>query len=375
MKIVVIADNLGNNAPGIVFRNLIKGLSSRLAFDLITATPNPDVEVSGNVYHLEHKPINSWRIRTVLFSIFGYYHTQQKWANSIQPILEIGGYDVVISCMSSTFYASVTAADIYAQSHKCKHICYCVDAVPAPFPWEKNRMYSKAMKRLVRRRMQHIDYLCMTNKEMLNYEVSIIGNSQIKTIVLPNPPKYNELIYLENLKQEPSFAYAGKLYGLRNPDALLEGFSIFRSKHPEAKLYFIGSGNLEESLQSRSDIDLTNVEFIGFTNDLEAIYSKCIGLIDVNANIDNDVFLSSKVVSYLPYNRIIISESGANSPVRNVFTCMQTLLHVSHKAVEIGTAMEYAFKMNSSVDFNERNQYLKSMNIESAIDSIVKITK
>ena len=103
MKIVVIADNLGNNAPGIVFRNLIKGLSSRLAFDLITATPNPDVEVSGNVYHLEHKPINSWRIRTVLFSIFGYYHTQQKWANSIQPILEIGGYDVVISCMSATF--------------------------------------------------------------------------------------------------------------------------------------------------------------------------------------------------------------------------------------------------------------------------------
>lgn len=375
MKIVIIADNLGNNAPGVVFRNIIDGLSKKVKLDLITATEDSKVAVSGKVYNIAHKPISSWRIRTTLFSLFGYYHTQQKWANSVQTVLEQGRYDVVISCMSSTFYASVTAADIYAQKHECKHICYCVDAVPAPFPWEKDGMYSKAMKRLVRRRMQHIDYLCMTNKEMLDYEVSIIGNAKIKTIVLPNPPKYNELISLDNSKQEPSFAYAGKLYGLRNPDALLEGFSLFRAKHPKAKLYFIGTGTLEKTLRSRKDIDLNNVEFIGFTNNLEGIYSKCIGLIDVNANIDNDVFLSSKVVSYLPYNRIIISESGTNSPARNVFKNMQTLLHVFHQAEDFWKAMEYAFEKSSCVDYDERKQYLKTMNKESAIESILTIIK
>lgn len=38
MKIAIIADNLGNNAPGLVFRNILTGLSKKIEFDIITST-------------------------------------------------------------------------------------------------------------------------------------------------------------------------------------------------------------------------------------------------------------------------------------------------------------------------------------------------
>ena len=229
MKIAIIADNLGNNAPGLVFRNILTGLSKKIEFDIITSTldyraPN---EHRGSVNYVPQKRIPSWRLRTFLFNIFGFYHTQKKWAKDIQGILNSKAYDVVVSLMSSAFYASVMAADIFVSHRKVKHICYCVDAVPAPFPWEKEGMYTSAMKRCVRKYMQKVNVLCMTNQEMLTYELGIIGNPNIKSVVLPNPSKETSLQKLPIEDITPSFVYAGKMYGVRNPDALLDGFKLF----------------------------------------------------------------------------------------------------------------------------------------------------
>lgn len=38
MKVVVIADNLGNNAPGVVFRNILSGISGKIEIDIVTST-------------------------------------------------------------------------------------------------------------------------------------------------------------------------------------------------------------------------------------------------------------------------------------------------------------------------------------------------
>ena len=374
MKIVIIADNLGNNAPGVVFKNILSGLSKKIDFDIITSTMDyrAPLDHKGYVNYVSQKKISSWRIRTLLFNIFGFYHTQKKWAKDIQNILNTGSYDVVISFMSSTFYASVMAADFFSAHRKIKHICYCVDAVPAPFPWEKEGMYSSAMKRCVKRYMQRVNILCMTNQEMLSYELGIIGNPIIKPIVLPNPPKETIFQNWPTTEITPSFAYAGKIYGARNPDALLNGFKMLLKNHPTAKMIFIGSCNLDIYIKEHfSDIQ-NNIEFIPYTTDLDQIYRKCAALIDVNANIDHDVFLSSKIISYLPYNRLIISESGNGSPVRSVFRTSQTILHVHHSAKEYYDAMEFCLNNIGSIDYSERKVYLKHMDINAATNTLIK---
>lgn len=375
MKVLIIADNLGNNAPGVVFRNILAGLSKKMEFDLISSTPDYTPTHNGNYIFEKQSRIPSWRVRTSLFKLFGFYHTQKFWAKRVQKYIKRGQYDTIISLMSSTFYSSLMAADMYARKHHVKHICYCVDAVPAPYPWETDEVYSNSMKRLVKNYMQTVDTLCMTNKEMLDYEVSLIGNENIKKVVLPNPPKYNEMVMLSNENIEPSFAYAGKIYGVRNPDALLQGFSMFVEQHPDAKLYFIGSGSLEAELNQKDYPCKDHLIFIPYTRELESIYSKCIGLVDVNANIDNDVFLSSKVISYLPYNRMIISESGKNSPVRNVFKGATTVLHVSHSNTDIFTAMCTCYKSSTTSDYSERLNYISTMSMESACRKIMDIVK
>ena len=94
-------------------------------------------------------------------------------------------------------------------------------------------------------------------------------------------------------------------------------------------------------------------------------------MIDVNANFDNDVFLSSKVFSYLPYNRLIISESGNGSPVRSMFKTSQAILHVHHRAEEFNNAMESCINNIGSIDYSEREEYLKRMDINAATDTFI----
>ena len=74
MKIAIIADNLGNNAPGLVFRNILTGLSKKIEFDIITSTLDyrAPKEHRGSVNYVPQKRIPSWRLRTFLFNIFGF---------------------------------------------------------------------------------------------------------------------------------------------------------------------------------------------------------------------------------------------------------------------------------------------------------------
>ena len=69
MKIAIIADNLGNNAPGLVFRNILTGLSKKIEFDIITSTLDyrAPKEHRGSVNYVPQKRIPSWRLRTFLF--------------------------------------------------------------------------------------------------------------------------------------------------------------------------------------------------------------------------------------------------------------------------------------------------------------------
>lgn len=142
--------------------------------------------------------------------------------------------------------------------------------------------------------MQKVNVLCMTNQEMLTYELGIIGNPNIKSVVLPNPSKETSLQKLPIEDITPSFVYAGKMYGVRNPDALLDGFKLFLKNHPLAKMIFVGSGNLDTYIKEHYADLLDSIEFISYTTDLAQIYKKCVALIDVNANFDNDVFCQVK---------------------------------------------------------------------------------
>lgn len=371
MKVLIFADNLGNNAPGFVFHNLVRGLSQKIEFDVVTATPGMGVDIKGQQFFV--KPIRRWPSKIIksIFILFGVHITQYLWAKRSQKYIREKDYDVVISLMSYSFYASLMAANMYCSVHNAKHICYCVDAVPAPSPWEKDGIFKKAIKRFVQSNFKRVNLLAMTNKEMLAYELSIIASKHIDGMVVPNPPLYSHLISLEDEVDMPSFVYAGKIYGLREPDALVSGFDLFLEKYPTSKLYIVGSNMNKDDFQKMGCANIDNYVFVDYTRDLIPIFNKCVGLIDINANIDNDVFLSSKILSYLPYNRLIISESGANSPVRSMFASSSTILHIKHNPNEYFNAFEYCYKNYTSIDFSEREEYLARFNMDAVADLLI----
>ena len=75
----------------------------------------------------------------------------------------------------------------------------------------------------------------------------------------------------------------------------------------------------------------------------------------------------------MPYNRLIISESGKGSPVRSLFNTSKTIIHVYHEAEEYYKAMEYCFLKSATTDFSERNTYLRSMDINAATNTLKKV--
>ena len=69
------------------------------------------------------------------------------------------------------------------------------------------------------------------------------------------------------------------------------------------------------SLETRS-----HIEFFGYTRDLLPFYAEADLLIDIDADIENDVFISSKFFNYLMINRKILCITGKNSPVTSVIS-------------------------------------------------------
>ena len=63
-------------------------------------------------------------------------------------------------------------------------------------------------------------------------------------------------------------------------------------------------------------------------------------LVDIGADIPDDVFLSSKIISYLPIDRPILALTGANSPARGIMKGCHSIVHCSNQEEDVFQAMQ-----------------------------------
>ena len=88
--------------------------------------------------------------------------------------------------------------------------------------------------------------------------------------------------------------------------------------------------------------------------------------------MENDIFLSSKMSSYLMINRIIITETGLNSPSRHLFKGISSIIQCEHNADQLYNAMRSAIEMKETITFDDRKAISQLFKIENIIGELTK---
>lgn len=372
MKILIISMNVGRTAPGIIFERLIQGLSSTNQVDLLTADFDPSIELTqvSNIIIYKRIYIHP-RIHKLFISVLGVDPFDCYWAWKSKKLLKSKikkQYDVVLSFLSFRSYGAMIAGSYLTRKNQSKFAVHSLDAIPAPLGWLDYDRFYKGLTKMMKRYLSTVDGFFTTNQQMLNYQLStFIPKKNIITNIIYNPGQDENIGLPKAINRKNNFVYMGGIYGLRKSTYILKGFEKLLTIFPESKLIFIGTPASSFSLSELRPESLRKIEIVPFTKDLGQYYSDATALIDIDADIENDVFLSSKVTTYVMNKCMIICETGKNSPARNLFNGIDSIIKCDHDSNQLFEAMKKSILMRNKISFDDRNNIIKLFRTESII--------
>ena len=375
MKILIITMNVGRTAPGIVYERLIHGLSKVHKVDVLTSDFDPSFELAEvkQVFKLKSKRVHP-RINKALISILGIYPSDWIWAlksNNLINQTEQNDYDLIFSFIAFNHYAPLLAGNKISRSLNRKHMVYAVDALPPPAGWLKNDLFYKRTKGFISKYLSKVDGFFSANKKMLKYQLAIFKHKDnLVSGVIYNPSHGDLQNYQFAKNKVNTFLYTGGIYGPRKTEYIFAAFKKILTEYPNSTLEFVGSKLSEESLLVFTPDERSKVLIHPFVRDLSPYYERCTALLDIDADLKDDIFLSSKIINYIKINRVIISETGNNSPSREIFKNIPSILQCDHDVEEIANAMRQAIQLHETINFGDRSEVYKVFDLNNVIQNI-----
>lgn len=368
---------VGKTAPGIVFEKLIHGLTQANNIDLITSDFNPSIDLSKVKMVTVLKKLNIHpKVSRFFISVFNLDPMDLLWALKSKVFIynnNISDYDLIFSFISSGHYAALIAGKKIAKALNCKFAIYSTDAIPAPIGWIKYDSFYKGLRKMIANYMKHADAFYTTNNQLLDYQVSqfIPKPNMVKDVVFTPGTDIKKKFPPSN-SQSNVFLYTGGIYGARKADYILIAFEKLLNIYSDSKLIFIGPDYNMINLSRLKPETKDRVLLLPFTNELDDYYANATALLDIDADLKNDVFISSKISNYLMINRIIISETGVNSPSRHLFKGIKSIIQCDHDSDQIFNAMVQAIKLKDKITFEDREEVIKLFSLDNIISRLNK---
>ncbi len=375
MKILVISQQVGRTAPGIVYERIISGLSKGNKITLITNRFEPGLSIEGMDSIINSKYFN---IRTnhakISYKYLGVNIVDFYWAisNYIKIIRRKKDFDIIISFLSYHNYADLISGVFLSWILNKKHIVYSVDAVPAPLGWSNLDLYYKRTISLIKKYLSKVDAYIAPNLSILEYQKKLFDNSNTYLGYLI-PPISGEFQNFPDVNEDYEyFIYTGSVYGLRKINNLLNAFINLVEIFPNAKLIFVGT-KFTNQLDEIPDTVRKKIEIHPSVSDLSNYYCMATALIDIDADLEGDIYISSKIINYLNTNRLIISETNLNSPSRVLFGHIDSILFCEHDSTELYYAMIKSIQLRKSFDFGSRLSVVSELSLKSFIFKFEKV--
>ena len=377
MNILVLSQDIGKTAPGIVFERLLHGLTQNhdVSMDIVACNYDPVLEIKANNVQVVKYPHLHGRLYKGLVAIANtdvISHILKKKIRNIDA-----RYDIILSLVSFHHYFGMIAGSYFKKKLNIKWACYLVDAIPAPGGWLPEDAYFRAVKGMIGEYLPQVDMLASVSAEMLKYQLSLFYNKEkiIKDVIFPPSESSMIEIFKEKDKFIKRFLYTGNIYGLRRSKYIIEAFSLLYKENKDVELVFVGNCNqsVRKELTKYNDEIASRIHLYSRTNDLKPYIEKATALIDIDADIENDVFLSSKMSGYLICNRPIICETGEDSPSRHVFSGVPSIIQCGHNPEELKEAMVYAIMNYGQFDYSDREDILKLFRLKDVSQKLHKL--
>ena len=364
---LIIALDVAETAPGIVFKLLIRSLATYSDITLLAQAVDKD-SIPANLRLLElHKGVEYWGKAQKKWLKYGSNPRDQRWAEKSfrkykKEILS-DSFDAIITLCSNGYYSSLNLGKIISEKLRRPYFIYSVDGMPSPLPWlgGDSVLHSKISEGL-RPLCNGADLFILSNPLMAAYQKTVLPEFQGSWDYLFTP--YRPLSADFSLKKHDGFniLYAGSLYGLRRIDGLIAAFRSFLGEKPDATLYFVGEVVEDYKHLAEDLVEKGKIVFKEPTSRIDSYYAIADCLIDIAADIPDDVFLSSKAICYLPYEIPVVAISGANSPVSIIMDGCESIIHCHNDADEILKALE---RSQGIRDFSDRARLLDIFSPES----------
>ncbi|MBQ7518050.1 MAG: hypothetical protein IJU13_06480 [Bacteroidales bacterium] len=376
MRLLIVALDAAHTSPGIVFKTLIRHLATFHDITLMAQGIDKDF-IPDNVRVLPlWDGVQPWDKAEKNWRRFGFNPRDRFWSwktwFKYRKALRQEKYDEVITLTSNGYYSALNLGKRLAEWLKCKYIIYTVDGMPSPLPWMGNdeKLHGNISKEM-RRLCSGADLFISANALMMAYQQSIIPDLKGKWDYLYIPFRPIAEGYAQRPHEGYNILYAGSLYGLRRIDRLIAAFRRFLSIRPDAKLWFVG-----ERGPGYTDCapDLTTsgqVIFKDATDKIDEYYAIADCLLDLAADIPGDVFLSGKVICYLPYKLPILAISGEASPVSLIMGGVPSIVQCTNDTDEIAAALENI--ASTSFDFADRDALVHQFHPETNCQKFIKL--
>ncbi len=364
---LIIALDVAGTAPGIVFKVLLKALSASSRITLLSQDTDPNA-LNDNIrlIPLRHA-VEKWRHAEKKWRCLGRNPRDERWARRTfrehRDEIFKERYDALIVLTSNGYYSALSLGRVFRQHLLCPYIIYSVDGMPSPLPWlDGDVRLHRGISAGLRRLCSDGDLFLLSNPRMVDYQKSVLPGFQGKWDFLFTP--YRPLPKGFSRQEHSGFniLYAGSLYGLRKIDGLTDGFRRFLSVRPDARLYIVGDVWKKYKESAADLVQEGKLIFRDVTDRIDEYYARADCLIDIAADIPDDVFLSSKVICYLPYAVPIIAISGENSPVSRLMGGVASIRQCHNDGEEIFQALQQTQDIR---DFSDRQELLEQFSPET----------
>ncbi len=365
-NILVISQNIGRTSPGKVFEQFVECLYKLANVTLLCVNYWPTkksnfesievIQISNPIFINESLTARLNRLTTKLFNI----SFRDYLINSYSPKLGVGKFNAIISLCSNNNLSPLIIAD-KLKNTDIPLIGYFVDASPVPSWWHP-ASDNNGVKKFVYKYTRKFDCIYSANPLMLEYQKKYI-NPSVREFGFIYPSSGEKKMEVQTKKKDITFLYTGSIYGIRTTDNLYIAFERVLKDYPMAKLVFIGQNGY--SKKYIPDSIKTNTIFLPYSQDLAEWYSSATALIDIDGNVNYDIFLSGKVLEYLRVNRPIIAETGDVSPSRQLFNNIGSILLCRHDPDEIYKA--FIATINTEYDYSDRDKVLEICSMSNAV--------
>ncbi|MBR4735808.1 MAG: hypothetical protein IK052_06920 [Bacteroidales bacterium] len=341
---LIVALDTSLTAPGIVFKTLIPAIARSGSITLLTEEHDPSMPLDGIRLIRLHDSTEKWRWAKRKWRWLWCNPRDGRWARKTfkenREVFLSEKYDAIIVLTSNGYYSALNLCKLLKEKLRCPYIIYSVDGMPSPVPWlGKDADVHPKVSRGLNRLCACANLFILSNPMMLEYEKGIVKDFKGTWDYLYTP--YRDLP--EGFRMVPhegfNILYAGSLYGLRKIDGLADAFRRFLEIRPDARLIIVGDVWKQHKEYARDLVDEGKIIFKDATLQINDYYAQADCLIDIAADIPDDVFLSSKVICYLPYSLPIIAISGANSPVSQIMGGLQSIMQCSNNSAQILDAL------------------------------------